>query len=71
MQSEALLHRAQQRLIRLVQADPDETAVGGVNLARLIEIDVSNPASALVGGAVDHHTLFSVASRGCGPWPNG
>jgi hypothetical protein len=43
MQSEALLHRAQQRLIRLVQADPDEATVGGVNLARLIEVDVRNP----------------------------
>ena len=71
MQSKALLHRAQQRLIRLVQANPDEAAVGGVNLARLIEIDVRNPASALVGGTVDHHTLFYVASPGLGPRPSG
>jgi len=71
MQSKALLHRAQQRLIRLVQADPDEAAIGGVSLVRLIEIDVRDPASAMVGGAVDQHALFYVASRGRGPWPNG
>jgi hypothetical protein len=39
MQSDALLHRAQQRPIRLVQADSDEATVGGVNLAHLIEIE--------------------------------
>ena len=38
---------------------------------RLIEIDVRDPASAMVGGAVDQHALFYVASRGRGPWPNG
>ena len=70
MQSEALLHRAQQRLIWLVQADPDEAAAGGINLTRLIEIDVRDPASPLVGGTVDHHALFCVASPGFGPWPN-
>ena len=67
MQSEALLHRAQQRLIRLVQADPDEAALGGVKLARLIEIDVPDPASALVGRTVDHHALFCVVRLGFGP----
>ena len=57
MQSEALLHRVQQRLIRLVQADPDEATVAGINLPRLIEIDVRNPASALVSRTVDYpHT---------------
>lgn len=71
MQSKALLHRAQQRLIWLVQADPDETTVGGVSLVCLIEVDVRDPASALVGGAVDQHALFYVASRGRGPWSNG
>ena len=43
MQSEVLLHRAHQRLIRLVQADPDEAAVRGVH--RLIEIDVGDAPS--------------------------
>jgi hypothetical protein len=71
MQPEALLHRAQQRLIRLMQTDPDEAAVGGVDLARLIEIDVRDPASGVVGGTVDHHALLRVGSRGFGPWPNG
>src|SRR5260370_30134830 len=70
MQSKALLHRAQQRLIRLVQTDPDEAAAGVVSLACLIEIDVRDPASAMVGGAVDQHALFYVASRGR-RWPNG
>jgi hypothetical protein len=69
MQSEALLHHAQQRLIWLVQADPDETAVAGINL-RLIEIYVRDPASPLVGGTVDHHALSCVAGPGFGPWPN-
>ena len=71
MQSKALLHRAQQRLIRLVQADPDEAAVGDVSLACLIEIDVCDPASATVGGTIDQHALFYVASGGRGPWSNG
>jgi hypothetical protein len=70
MQSEALLHRAQQRLVWLVQADPDEAAVGRINLTRLIEIDVGDPASALIGGTVDHHALSCVASPGFGPWPS-
>jgi hypothetical protein len=71
MQSEALLHHAQQRLIRLVQADPDEAADGRVSLARLIEIDVCNAASALVGGSVDHHAPCGIASPGSGSWLNG
>ena len=70
MQSEALLYHAEQRLIWLVQADPDETAVAGINLTRLIEIDVSDPGSALVGSTVDHHALSCVASPGFGPWPS-
>jgi hypothetical protein len=68
VQSEALLHRAQQRLIRLVQADSDEATVGGVNLARLIEIDVRDPASGVAGG-IDHHTLLRIANPGFGSWP--
>ncbi len=35
-QSEALLHRAHQRLIRLVQADPDEAAVRGARNRRTL-----------------------------------
>src|SRR5262245_29993345 len=68
MQSEALLHHAQQRLIWLVQTDPDEAAIGGIN-TRLIEIDVCDPASSLVGGTVDHHAPSCLASLGVGPWP--
>jgi hypothetical protein len=42
MQSEALLHRAQQPPIRVVQADPDEAAVRDVHF--MIEIDVGDAA---------------------------
>ena len=44
-QPEALLHHVQQRLIRLMQTDPDEATVACVNLARLVQIDVRDPAS--------------------------
>jgi hypothetical protein len=64
MQTEALLHRAQQWLIRLVQTDPDEAAVGGVNVARLIEIDVRNPASPWY--AAQLITMPCLASSGSG-----
>ena len=68
MQPEALLHRVQQRLIRFVQTDPDEATVAGVNLARLVQIDIRDPASALIGRTVDHHALFRAEF---GRWSSG
>lgn len=67
MQSEALLHCVQQRLIRL--RNPIQTKrPSEVSASRAIEINVRDPASALVGRTVDHHALLCV---GLGWWPSG
>ena len=57
VQSESLLDGAQQLLVRLVQADPDEAAVPGLHGAGALEVYVRDPAPAFVGGAVDHDVV--------------
>jgi hypothetical protein len=67
MQTEVLLHGPQQRVIWLVQSNPDEATVRRIKFAHLFEISVRDPASALVGSAVDYHALIYVSPR---PWRN-
>jgi hypothetical protein len=67
MQTEVLLHSPQQRVIWLMQSNPDEATVRRIKFAHLFEIDVRDPASAFVGSAVDYHARFYVSP---GPWRN-
>ena len=64
VQPEPALHPAQQLLARLVQAEPDEAVGARVIAARdeveggrgiVLDVDVGDPAPALVGGTVDDH----------------
>lgn len=73
VQPEAQLHRPQQRLVRLLQADPDETVVGRLGAMRLGKIDGADAAPALVHGAVDDlaHRPASLRPATSRPFVNG
>jgi hypothetical protein len=50
-----------------VQADPDEAAIGAINLMRLIEIDVCDPTSGLAAQLITMPRLAlpaSISNRG-------
>ena len=54
VEAEPLLHLAQQLLVRLVQADPDEPPLAGPYI-ELVDIQIGDPAAILIGCATDHH----------------
>ena len=61
VQPEALLHLLQQLRARLVQADPDEPPLAGLEGIEVIDVEIGNLVPVLIGRAADHHAVHHAA----------
>jgi hypothetical protein len=55
VQPEPLLHLLHQLRARLVQPDPYEAALAGLDRVEMIDVEIGDAASVRIGGAADHH----------------
>jgi len=68
VQAEALLHRAQQFLARLMQPDPEEIAAD-VGRTGFREIDLGAPQPARIGDAIDDRHAGAPLLQACNRTP--